>query len=242
VALNVGDLLIGEGYRLIAAADVPAENRAAMLKVAAEGHRAMCLGQGEELAWAQARRPLGVKEVLSIFRRKTSPAFEVALQVGAMVREIDPAVQRVLRVYSEALGEAYQIRDDLEDFARSADGSDLVAGRPNIVLALAWEQAHGENRALIEQVWRGTVAPQEMAVRLQAIFAELGVEARARELLQTCKQQAIDVLAELDRPHLKALLRRVIGKIFRDAEIEGWCREFAARNAGGGAAVAQNAG
>src|SRR5215218_6512602 len=46
VALNVGDLLIGEGYRLIAAAGVSAEQRVLMLQVASEGQRELCRGQG----------------------------------------------------------------------------------------------------------------------------------------------------------------------------------------------------
>ena len=51
VALNVGDLLIGEGYRLLADSDVDPKLRAAMLKVAAEGQRELCRGQGAELLW-----------------------------------------------------------------------------------------------------------------------------------------------------------------------------------------------
>jgi hypothetical protein len=29
---------------------------------------------------------------------------------------------------------------------------------------------------------------------------------------------------------LKGLLRRVLGKIFNDTEIKGWCKEFEAKN------------
>src|SRR5262249_55985516 len=44
VALNVGDLLIGEGYRLLADNNLPAHVRSAMLKIAAEGQRELCRG------------------------------------------------------------------------------------------------------------------------------------------------------------------------------------------------------
>ena len=33
-----------------------------------------------------------------------------------------------------------------------------------------------------------------------------------------------------DRHHLKGLLRRVVGKIFNDTEIKGWCKEFEQEN------------
>src|SRR6266404_5622608 len=51
VALNVGDLLIGEGYRLIGACQASAEQKAAVLMVASEGQRQLCRGQGAELHW-----------------------------------------------------------------------------------------------------------------------------------------------------------------------------------------------
>ena len=83
IALNVGDLLIGEGYRLIAETSIPAAHKAAMMRIAAEGQRELCRGQGMELAWNQDPQPLTPGQVLEIFRRKTSPAFSVALHIGA---------------------------------------------------------------------------------------------------------------------------------------------------------------
>src|SRR5690606_32155874 len=82
IALNAGDLLLGEGYRLIAACEAPADRRVAMLQAAAAGHRTLCLGQGAELCWMRRPEPLEVQQVLEIFRQKTAPAFEVALQLG----------------------------------------------------------------------------------------------------------------------------------------------------------------
>ena len=84
VALNVGDLLIGEGYRLLATCAARAEQKAAMLRIAAEGQRELCRGQGAELCWARHPAPLSSLEVLDIFRKKTAPAFGVALQIGAV--------------------------------------------------------------------------------------------------------------------------------------------------------------
>src|SRR5206468_4228172 len=115
VALNVGDLLIGEGYRLLASSQASAEQRMAMIRVAAEGQRELCRGQGAELCWARTPLPLTQQQVLDIFRKKTAPAFEVALRLGALYAGLEQheEVGAVLAVYSEALGIAYQIRDDL---------------------------------------------------------------------------------------------------------------------------------
>src|SRR5438309_9699032 len=117
VALNVGDLLIGEGYRLIAACHATPAQKAEMLLVASQGQRELCQGQGAELCWARSPQPLTQTQVLDIFRQKTAPAFEVALHLGALYAgtQSHEEVSDVLRSYSEALGIAYQIRDDLSD-------------------------------------------------------------------------------------------------------------------------------
>src|SRR5688500_1919768 len=90
VALNVGDLLIGEGYRLIIACKISAQQKAEMLAVAAQGQRQLCRGQGAELCWMRTPKPLTSLQVLEIFRSKTAPAFEVALRLGALYAGTEP--------------------------------------------------------------------------------------------------------------------------------------------------------
>src|SRR5213593_4694715 len=68
VALNVGDLLIGEGYRLIGECKISAEQKVEMLLVASRGQRELCRGQGAELCWARSPQPLTSLQVLDIFR------------------------------------------------------------------------------------------------------------------------------------------------------------------------------
>ena len=223
MALNCGDLLVGEGYRLIAMSGAPGR----VLQAAAQGHRTLCLGQGAELAWMRKPRVMSSLEVLEIFRQKTAPAFAVSLEVGALLAGADDDVVEVLRKYSDALGIAYQIRDDLDDMAPA----DV---RPSLPLSIAYERAKGERKAAIEQAWlrQGEVSP--------ILVGELAEE-RCRELLESYKEEAVRSLPALENPSLKGLLRRVVGKIFQ-VEIKGWCREFETRNAADRAAVAEAAG
>ncbi len=233
VALNVGDWLIGEGYRLLAECGADAEARSAMVLVAAQGHRTLCLGQGAELAWARDPRKLSSKEVLDIFRRKTAPAFEVALRLGAIFAGEDESVRGLLTRYSESLGVAYQIRDDRDDLAETTECGDLLGLRPTLPLAIAAQKSKGEDRELVERLWRRDMPADLDVAKLVARFEELGVQKRVDELLEAYKEDAIRSLWDLENPSLKGLLRRVIGKIFNDTEIKGWCGEFETRNAAG---------
>ena len=242
VAMNVGDLLIGEGYRLLASCNVSAEQRSLMVQVAAEGQRRLCQGQGAELCWAQNPQPLSTKEVLNIFSRKTAPAFEVALQLGTIYSGVETyeSVREVLSKYSEALGIAYQIRDDLSDLGASGDTDDIAGLRPSVLLGIAYEKAKGEEKELLEKLWKreGEMAPKSAEV--EALYRKLGAVERAEALLESYKEEAIRSLRELENASLKGLLRRVIGKIFNDTEIKGWCGEFEEKNLTGENIVAKS--
>lgn len=236
VALNVGDLLLGEGYRLLASLAAPAEVRAAALAIAAQGHRMLSVGQGAELAWAREPAPLSALEVLDIFRRKTAPAFGVALAIGARLAGAGDALDPVIERYSEALGIAYQVRDDVAD-VDAAGG----AQRPTLPLALALERAPAADRELARAAWcRGAGAPTP--AERAALLERTGALARARELGDAYREEAIRALADVANANVKGLLRRVVGKIFHTVEIRGWCHEFEARDAAGGAAGAEAAG
>ena len=239
VALNVGDLLLGEGYRLLAECDAPASVRAEMLRVAAMGHRTLCLGQGAELCWARSPQPLSPQQVLEIFRQKTAPAFEVALRLGAAFAGADAEAADVLARYSESLGIAYQIRDDLSDLTAGDEPDDLTAMRPTLPLAIAYERTKGPQRELLAQLWRRT-ASTDVAVEAQRLVRDSAIEERCRGLLESYKEQAVRSLAEISSASLKGLLRRVIGKIFT-VEVKGWCSEFETRNAASRPAVAEAA-
>lgn len=201
-ALNAGDLLIGEGYRLLADAGVPATSLGAMIRIASMGQAELCRGQGIELAWQRNPQPLSPTQVLEIFRRKTSPAFSVALLLGAAHAGQLDDVEESLTAFSEALGIAYQIRDDLDDRAEDTSAAN-VAVHPNIIEATARERFKGNMEEAVESVMM---------------------------LLERYKEQSVRALQDLENPNLKGLLRRIVGKMFNELEIKGWCREFEVKN------------
>ena len=228
IAINVGDYLLGEGYRLLAGLNMPDSRKIKILKVAAKAHRDMCLGQGNELSWMRSPGPLTTAEVIDIFRMKTSPAFAVALKLGALFAGADDGLTNVLKQYSDALGIAYQIRDDINDFNSAVENSDLAAARPSLLAAMAYERASATDRQFLESVWKGSMKPQKAAKRIKVIFADLGIEKLAFDLKESYKSQAINSLTTLENPNLKGLLLRVVGKIFYDSEIMRCCNDFKA--------------
>ena len=243
VALNVGDFLLGEGYRLIADLLTSDEQKAKMLKVAAQGHRTLCVGQGAELCWLRDKKPLSPKEVCKIFGQKTAPAFEVALSLGAIYAGADRSLGKILQRYSDALGIAYQIQDDLDD--ADLDGPVLSikrnpsstvhppesqaiwqqAMRPSLILALAYERAEDKDKNVLRCLWEDDLSVTIQVDQVRTILKKLNVAQSIQELVEGYKHQAIRTLHSLHNPNLKGILRRVIAKIFQDIQIMACCND-----------------
>ena len=123
-AINVGDALLGMGYRLLTQS-----NNMELVRLIAEAHTSLCQGQGQELEWIANPRLVGLDFTLDIIRYKTVPAFEVSLMLGLACTGNHQHLRPMLHDYSEALGIAYQLKDDLEDVSQDRSPSAVFALR-----------------------------------------------------------------------------------------------------------------
>jgi geranylgeranyl pyrophosphate synthase len=233
VALNVGDILVGDGYRLIGEMDLPDDRKVKMLQIAALGHRTLCMGQGAELCWQRHRSPLSTDEILDIYKQKTAPAFEVSLRLGAMYAGADDKLGDMLQRYSTALGIAYQIRDDLSDSGLESghrlenhNSMDL-----SLLMAMAYKQAGEADRQRLKSFWQKTTCEKDTADRVFRIMQDLNVVNDIQNLFQFYKNQALSALSPIDNANLKCVLHRVVGKIFCDIAKMGCCNDYQAGNA-----------
>ena len=202
VAINVGDMLLGEGYRLITEC-----GNMELVKVATDAHISLCKGQGMELEWSANPRRLTMDFVLDIFRNKTVPAFDVALIMGVVCAGNNAALRETLHNYSCALGIGYQLQDDIEDFSTDKP----IALRPSAVLAAFCEQ-HSDDDSVELLKCNDIKAFLNLSENRDALEKAL---VRVREMAVQYHKEALNTLHNITNVELKRLLFRATQRILR---------------------------
>lgn len=230
IAINIGDFLIGEGYRQITLTHLPPERQLAMLRIAAEAHRTLCIGQGAELAWSRTPRVLTTDDVLNIFAQKTAPAFEVALRLGAYYHTADATLHASLTQFATGLGIAYQIRDDLEDLI---DQVTTPRRRPTLPMAILLEEAPTPVHTAATAWWENRETEADRVLILQALAAPAVADVIAARY-DAARQQARAAADQVAAAPLRDFLSQLMARVFMDFSWQagkGWCREFTSANA-----------
>ena len=198
VAINVGDYLLGLGYRLLCAAgrNLPPASAAGIVAQMSQAHVLLAQGQGAELAWRREGAPLPRSaEVLRCYALKTAPAFAAALSCGVLLGGGAVEVTRVLEIFSRHVGVGFQILNDLSDWR-----ADLHAGRPTYLTAVATEACSNEDgRAKLAGVLRAAAAGDEP--RLTAAgqrLDELGAFSTAEALVERLRQRAKELTGKIE--------------------------------------------
>lgn len=156
-AVLAGDALQSLAYELLTYAEVGsrAVRMALIAKMAyAAGARGMVLGQAQDIAAETAETPLTLAEITELQQNKTGRLFSWSAQAGALLAEADP---EPMHNYAQALGQAFQIADDILDVEGSADaagkrvGKDAEKGKATFVSLLGLDGAKARAKSLIEE-------------------------------------------------------------------------------------------
>ena len=124
-----GDALQTLAFSLLAGAPASDASRVAMLAelAGAAGAAGMCGGQALDLAATGRAIPLDALERLHAL--KTGALLRAAVRLGAIAAGADAETRSVLDAFSQALGLAFQIRDDLLDIEGDSATLGKTAGK-----------------------------------------------------------------------------------------------------------------
>lgn len=225
-AINVGDHLIGLGYRLINSIreELGAEIACDVLDRMAAAHLKLCDGQGAEMAWHDsADLSVSPLDALQIYALKTSPAFEAALYAGLRMAGPVEQYEKMIPAFSRHVGVGFQILNDLKDW-QGDDNNKLVAGqdalalRPTVLLALALQEADERQRREIESLMSGGGEDGQRISRLRQLFEQCNVFETAESLVEKSRARAEALADEVEPEELRQLLYFLIDSMLAPVE------------------------
>ena len=205
LAMLVGDLLMAMAGQLFAASGLPAAYLA----------RARPL-------WAALARELIAGECLEILRTGTAPDTSASLQViryktakytveqplliGGALAGAGERLREGYSRYGLALGEAFQLRDDLlglfgdPDRTGKANLDDLRAHRPTALLAETWRMAGDTDRKHLRTLLGRRDLDADGLEAVREVMRRLKAPDRIEEMITVRVRDALDALDDLDLP------------------------------------------
>ena len=182
-AINVGDYLIGLGYRLVSrdAEKLGHQVASEITEVLSDAHMRLSEGQGAELMWRdQKQRKLTPLDALKIYALKTAPAFEAALLAGLRLAGPLESYRKPIRQFARHLGVAFQILNDLKDWSGDEDnklssGTDILGGRPTVLWALALETLNEKKQSELFAFLDNEPTSEILISRIESLYKEASV-------------------------------------------------------------------
>jgi geranylgeranyl pyrophosphate synthase len=231
-AINVGDYLIGLGYRCVSRdrKALGAEAAADILDKLADAHVKLSEGQGAELLWREAReKSLTTLDALKIYALKTAPAFEAALYTGVRLAGPTEQYEKMIADFSRNVGVAFQILNDIKDWTGDEDnklvsGQDVLAARPTLLLALALEGLDPSQREellhLIGEA-RGATngAAEGVVARVRRLYFAAKAFEKADKLVEKFRAKAESLADETEPTEFRELLYYLVDSVLEKPEL-----------------------
>lgn len=152
------------------------------------------IAEGEVLQLMNINEPdTSEAQYMEVIKYKTAQLFAAAAEIGAVLAEVTPEQRQAMHNFGMAMGNAFQLVDDILDYSADADelgkniGDDLAEGKPTLPLIYVIQHGTPEQSALVKQAIAEGGLDQIAAI--QAAIQDTGA-------LDYCYQQAQKAVAQ----------------------------------------------
>ncbi len=158
------------------------------------------IAEGEVQQLMNCNNPDTTEEsYLQVIYSKTARLFEAATQIGAILNDASPEIETAMQNYGKYLGTAFQLIDDVMDYAADGEemgknvGDDLAEGKPTLPLLHAMKHGNQQQAAMIrEAIENGNGLDQ-----LTPILAAMDQVGSLAYTSQKAEEEADKAIAEL---------------------------------------------
>ena len=201
----VGDFLYSRAFELIV--QTLKEDRAVEV-LAATTNR---IAEGEVLQLMNLKQVAVTEDqYLEVIRRKTASLFKACAQIGAILADAGPDLERTAATFGLELGMAYQITDDILDYSGEASafgkslGADLKEGKTTLPLIYAMHVGSPSQQAALRNALR-TGGLDNLPVVMEAIESTGALQYAAKRAREAAGR-AVDALDGLPDSEFRDVL------------------------------------
>ena len=202
----VGDFLFSRAFELMVE-----DGSLKVLRILSHASAVIAEGEVEQLT-AQRQIETDEEHYLEIISAKTAALFAAACRVSPVVAEAGEAAELALESYGKNLGIAFQLSDDVIDYASDAAvmgkgvGDDFRDGKMTLPVIIAY--ARGSDRE--REFWRAAITGERVSDEdLSSAIALLKSSGALTDTIERARQygrRAIDALAIFPPSKAKAAL------------------------------------
>jgi octaprenyl-diphosphate synthase len=202
----VGDFLFSRAFELMVE-----DGSLKVLRILSHASAVIAEGEVEQLT-AQRRIDTDEDHYLEIISAKTAALFAAACRVAPVVAEASEDAELALECYGRNLGIAFQLTDDVIDYASDSAtmgkgvGDDFRDGKMTLPIILAYARGSETDRAF----WRSAISGERVSDQdLAQAIALLGSTDALTDTIERARQygrRAIDALAMFPSSKAKAAL------------------------------------
>jgi octaprenyl-diphosphate synthase len=200
----VGDFLYSRAFQMMVGLD-----NMRVMRILSDATNV--IAEGEVLQLLNMHDPDVTEEsYLKVIRSKTAKLFEAAAELGALVGGANDAQVAAAGEYGRSLGTAFQLIDDVLDYAGDATeigknvGDDLREGKPTLPLIWLMEHGTAEQRELVRNcIEQGD--EQHFDAVLAAVTSSGALEFTRREAI-VAAERAAAAIADLPESEYKESL------------------------------------
>jgi octaprenyl-diphosphate synthase len=202
----VGDFLFSRAFELMVE-----DGSLKVLKILSHASAVIAEGEVDQLT-AQRRIETDEDQYLDIISAKTAALFAAACRVSPVVAEASEDAELALECYGKNLGIAFQLSDDVIDYASDAEtmgkgvGDDFRDGKMTLPVILAYARGSSDDRAFwLAAIGGERVSDEDLAHAIR-LLKDTDALADTIERARQYGRRAIDALAMFPASKAKGAL------------------------------------
>ena len=213
----VGDFLFSRAFELMVE-----DGSLKVLKILSSASSVIAEGEVEQLT-AQRRTDTDEEQYLAIVSAKTAALFAAACRVSPVVAEAGEEAELALESFGRHLGIAFQLADDVIDYASDARvmgkgvGDDFRDGKMTLPVILAFARGSEDDRAFWSAAMAGERIGDEDLAHAIRLLGSTGALSDTIELARHYGRRAIDALAPFPAGKARSALTEAVEFAIRRA-------------------------